>query len=131
MSSSQSSSSNTSPVNGTDLFKKFKLKHHRTKPIQDENDDSIDMNNSDEWPSQSSTPELHVDSHFERHYHLTTQSCLNTSNFGQHLLTPDIDELQRKENELVQSLNATQQQQQQQHQQHVSSTYREHDRTAS
>lgn len=82
-----------------DLFKKFKLKHHLTSQSSMENDDQFETTNSDEWTSQSTTPELDVDPHFDAYYQ-QQQNC------PQHLLTPDIDELQRKENELVQTLNA-------------------------
>jgi hypothetical protein len=97
-------SSVTSPNCEDDLFKKFKLKHHRTTQSINENDDQMDMNNSDEWTSKSSTPELDVEPHFENYYQ-QQDSQLSHINFSQHLLTPDIEELQRKENELVRSLN--------------------------
>lgn len=103
MSSSQSSS----PISCTpssyyedDLFKKFKLKHHLTVPPTNENDDHQDTSNSDEWTSQSTTPELDVEPHF-KNYYIQQNSQLK---FPQHLLTPDIEELQKKENDLVQSL---------------------------
>jgi len=112
MSSSQSSSpvsSITSPNYEDDLFKKFKLKHHRTTQSICENDDQIDMNNSDEWTSKSTTPELDVEPHFENYYKQQNPELIHV-NFSQHLLTPDIEDLQRKENELVKSLNTYNQQ---------------------
>lgn len=109
--SSQSSSPilfNPSPINDDDLFKRFKLKHHRTKSTTYENDveNGTDPTNSDEWTSQSSTPELDVEPHFKDYY----RTYQPNPNRQCHLLTPDIDELQRKENELVQTLTAVQQQ---------------------
>ena len=102
-------SSTTSLHDNDDLFKKFKLKHHRISPSSYENDDQISRNNSDDWTSQSTTPELDVESHFKNYY--TQQSASsNNSSFDQYLLTPDIDELQRKENELARSLTTLHQQ---------------------
>jgi hypothetical protein len=110
------SSSSSSPVSVTTslnyqdhLFKKFKLKHHRTIPSINENDDQIDVNYSDEWTSQSTTPELDVEPHFENYYKQPNPS-LTDAKYSSHLLTPDIDELQRKEHELVQSINSFHQQ---------------------
>jgi hypothetical protein len=97
--SSSSVSSTTSPYYEDDLFKKFKLKHHRTIQTTNENDDHIDMSNSDEWTSKSTTPELDVEPHF-KNYYIQPNTQLK---FPQYLLTPDIDELQQKEIELVQS----------------------------
>src|SRR4051812_25338916 len=105
MSSSQSSSPNYED----DLFKKFKLKHHRTTQSNNENDDQIDANNSDDWTSQSTTPELDVEPHFENYYKQNNSSSIHMK-YSPYLLTPDIDELQRKENELVQTLNVPHQQ---------------------
>jgi hypothetical protein len=108
--SSSSISSVTSPTYDNDLFKKFKLKHHRTVQSTYENDDQMDMNNnSDEWTSRSSTPELDVEPHFEDYY-IQRNPHLNNARFHPHFLTPDIDELQRKEKELLRSLNTFQQQ---------------------
>lgn len=101
-------SSQTSPNYENDLFKKFKLKHHLTIQSTFETDDQLDMNNSDEWTSKSTTPELDVEPHFENYYTQKT-SQLNHTNISEYLLTPDIEELQRKENELVQALNVHQQ----------------------
>jgi len=112
MSSSQSSSpvsSITSANYKDDLFKKFKLKHHRRTQSICENDDQIDINNSDEWTSKSTTPELDVEPHFENYYKQQSPPSVHME-FAQHLLTPDIEELQRKENDLVQSLNTFHQQ---------------------
>lgn len=108
--SSQSSSPtlfNRSPINDDDLFKRFKLKHHRTRstPCETDVENGNDPTNSDEWTSQSSTPELDVEPHFKDYYRTYQPGKSNSS----HLLTPDIDELQRKENELVQTLNSVQQ----------------------
>ena len=111
-----SSSRSSSPVSSTtslnyedDLFKKFKLKHHRTAQSTQENDDQIDNTGSDEWTSQSTTPELDVNSHFEDYYHINTSQPMHQKR-QQHLLTPDIDELQKRENEIVRSLNQFQSQ---------------------
>lgn len=111
MSSSQSSSPvsyTTSPSCDDDLFKKFKLKHHRTKSMLYEADDPTDMTHSDEWTSQSSTPELDVEPHFNQYYRAQNRSHMKNGTFHQPLLTPDIDELQRRENDLVQTLAAAQ-----------------------
>ena len=107
MSSSRSSSpvsSATSPNYEDDLFKKFKLKHHLTAHSLQENDDQVDPINSDEWTSQSTTPELDVEPHFESYYRQQTSKLIQQK-LQQHLLTPDIDELQQRENAIVQSLN--------------------------
>lgn len=86
-------------LSSNDLFKKFKLKHHLTSQSSIENDDQYETTNSDDWTSHSTTPELDVDPHFDVYYQQDN---------SQNLLTPDIDELQRKENELVETLNAHQ-----------------------
>jgi hypothetical protein len=112
MSSSQSSSpvsSITSTIYEDDLFKKFKLKHHRTSRSLHENDDQIEITNSDEWTSQSTTPELDVDPHFETYYNQQNSQLVHEK-LSQQLLTPDIDELQRRENQLARSLNTCHQQ---------------------
>ena len=100
MSSSHSSSPICSSYNEDDLFKKFKLKHHLTVPPTNENYDHQDTSNSDEWTSKSTTPELDVEPHFQNYYIQQNPQL----KFPQHLLTPDIDELQKKENDLLQSL---------------------------
>ena len=107
MSASRSSSpvsSIMSSSNEGDLFKKFKLKHHRTTRSVQENDDQLDTAGSDEWTSQSTTPELDVDPHFEDHYHIDTSKTMHQKRH-KHLQTPDIDELQKREDEIVRSLN--------------------------
>ena len=98
------SSSPVSPIYEDDLFRKFKLKHHLTNQSSMDNDDALDVNTSDEWTSLSTTPELDVEPHFENYY-TEQNSSLVQMKCSQYLLTPDIDELQRKENELVQTLN--------------------------
>lgn len=103
-------SSQTSPNYEDDLFKKFKLKHHRTTQSTFDHDDQNDMNNSDEWTSKSTTPELDVEPHFENYYKQNNTELNTHIDYSQHLLTPDIEELQRKENELVQTLNNIHQQ---------------------
>jgi len=112
MSLSRSSSPISSVISTNyedDLFRKFKLKHHLTNQSSIDNDEQIDINNSDEWTSLSTTPELDVEPHFENYY--TEQNPhLIQMKYSQYLLTPDIDELQRKENELVQTLNTFHQQ---------------------
>ncbi|CAF1477869.1 unnamed protein product [Adineta ricciae] len=102
--SASRSSSPVSSNNEDDLFKKFKLKHHRTTQSVQENDDQVDTAGSDEWTSQSTTPELDVDPHFEDYYHINTSKSMHQKR-QQHLLTPDIDELQKREDEIVRSLN--------------------------
>ena len=102
-------SSSTSMNCHDDLFKKFKLKHHRTIQTAIETDDQIDATNSDEWTSQSTTPELDVEPHFENYYKEPNSQVIPRK-YPTYLLTPDIDELQRKENEIVQSLNHFEQQ---------------------
>ncbi|CAF1241933.1 unnamed protein product [Adineta steineri] len=107
MSSSQSSSpisSATSPNYDYDLYKKFKLKRHRTNRSEHGNDDQIDLTNSDGWTSSSTTPELDIDRNFENYYNQEASRSIK-GDFSQNLFTPDIDELQRKENEMVRSLN--------------------------
>ncbi len=98
------SSSPVSSIYEDDLFRKLKLKHHRTNQSSIDTDDTLDVNTSDEWTSLSTTPELDVEPHFENYY--TEQNAnMVQMKYSQYLLTPDIDELQRKENELVQTLN--------------------------
>ncbi len=91
-------SRSSSPISSTyedDLFRKFKLKHHLTNQSSIDNDDVIDVNNSDEWTSLSTTPELDVEPHFENYY-TEENPHLVQMNYSKYLLTPDIDELQRK-----------------------------------
>jgi hypothetical protein len=76
MASISSSQSSSSLSCEDDLFKKFKLKHYRnTKNLHE-----IDLINSDE----GSSPEIGVEQ--------------------VEFLTPDIDELQRQENDLLKSI---------------------------
>lgn len=98
-----------SPDSEDDLFKKLKLKHHRRTQSSISNDEPIDVSMSDECSTKSSVSDLEFEPYFEEYYRpaattTTTHRAMPTA-YSSFLLTPDIDELQRKENELVHSLN--------------------------
>ena len=87
-----------------DLFKKFKLKHYRPKLNVDENDDNSELNYSDGWTSKSTTPDLEVESRLKLSPRFSTIENNTRIDDEPHLFTPDISELQKREDELLRSL---------------------------
>lgn len=88
-----------------DLFKKLKLKHHRRPQSHTSNDEQIDVSNSD-CSTRSSMSDMELEPYFEDYYRTPNPPrSSQMSSYSNHLLTPDIDELQRKEHQLVQSLH--------------------------
>ncbi|CAF0835228.1 unnamed protein product [Rotaria sp. Silwood1] len=93
-----------SPNHTDDLFKKFKLKNYRTIQTMNENDDQMNVDSSDESTSLSLLTEVSVEVDFEKYYMKQNLQLTDTKS-PSCLLTPDIDDLQQKEKELLQSLN--------------------------
>ena len=94
-----------SPDFEDDLFKKLKLKHHRRTQSGVSNDEQIDVSISDECSTKSSVSDVEFEPYFEEYYRPVNSGEPMQTVYSSLLLTPDIDELQRKENELVRSLS--------------------------
>ncbi|CAF1147913.1 unnamed protein product [Rotaria sordida] len=107
MSSLQSSPSIPSIISTDytdDLFKKFKLKNYHTIKSMNEDDDQMNMDSSDGSTTQSLIAENDVETDFEKYYMKQNSQLIDTE-LHSNLITPDIDDLQRKEKELLQTLN--------------------------
>ncbi|CAF3342027.1 unnamed protein product [Rotaria socialis] len=86
-----------------DLFKKIKLKNYHANQHVYEFNDSMELDSGDESTCESSPIEIEEDPAFENYYSKKQAPAVNLMS-NSLLITPNIDDLQHKEKELVKTL---------------------------
>lgn len=99
--------SRTSEDSSHDLYKKFKLKNYNASQSFDYRD-TMDIDSNDESTDDCTRSATSNELDFDEYYSTRTLQPANSAATS-FLLTPNIEELQRKEKELMSSLNKTDQ----------------------